>query len=147
MVSVNKQLEQLRNFHQAVVNKTGNWRLQRQEFKPGNETARLRADLVMEEAEELAVALQSEDKAQMLKEVCDVLYVTFAIAALYDLPVEAAFDEVHANNMLKIATGTTGKNGKFCKAPNHPKVDLNWLLDKQKEIKQEQDQLEFRFYE
>lgn len=142
---MNKQLKQLRSFHQAVVNKTGNWRLNKQEYKPGDSTAALRADLVREEADELYEALSCENKAAMLKELCDLLYVSFAIADIYDLPLEAAFDEVHANNMLKLATGTTGLNGKFCKSPNHPKVDLNWLLEKQKEIKQEQ--LEFRFYE
>ena len=131
-----KQLEQLREFHQAVTDKTGSW-LSRvnQEFDAGEATAELRAKLIEEEADEAAMALREEDKAQVLKELCDLLYVALGTAVTFNLPLEQAFDLVHENNMLKIQTGKLGKNGKWEKHPQHPKVNLQTLLDhKQKEI-------------
>lgn len=99
-----------------------------QVFIPGNSTAALRANLVQEEARELANALMLEDKAQVAKEMADLLYVTYAVAVIYDIPVYPVFHRVHSNNMLKVATGTVREDGKLKKAEDHPKVILTDLV-------------------
>lgn len=119
----------LREFHRAVFIKTGNWRSDiNQKFIPDNPTAKLRIGLHEEEVDELSKALTEEDLEQVLKELCDCLYVLYGTAVTYNLPVEEAFKRVHANNMLKITTGDVNNLGKFVKAKDHPKVDLKDLI-------------------
>ena len=97
-------------------------------------------DLVMEETEELSESLDSvaiyktdeygADAEHILKEVCDLLYVTLGFASRYvefdNLP--EAFKRVHENNMLKISNGRLNDKGKLIKADDHPKVDLSDLV-------------------
>tara|TARA_R110000851_G_scaffold43930_1_gene108316 strand:- start:1324 stop:1815 length:492 start_codon:yes stop_codon:yes gene_type:complete len=97
-------------------------------------------DLIKEESEELAESLDSVavhqtdeymvDPEHVLKEVCDLLYVTIGFASRYvefdNLP--EAFKRVHENNMLKISNGTLNGNGKLIKTEDHPKVDLSDLV-------------------
>ena len=97
-------------------------------------------DLIKEESEELAESLDSVavhqtdeyvvDSEHILKEVCDLLYVTIGFASRYvefdNLP--EAFKRVHENNMLKISNGTLNGNGKLIKTEDHPKVDLSDLV-------------------
>lgn len=117
-------------FHKAVFNKTGDYRTDlNQELVIGSPTAVLRAELIREECNELIDALLLEDKEQVLKELCDVLYVTFGLAVVYDLSIKEAFERVHENNMLKVHTGFINENGKLCKAKDHPKVILKDLVD------------------
>ena len=70
------------------------------------------------------------DSEHVLKEVCDLLYVTIGFASRYvefdNLP--EAFKRVHENNMLKISNGTLNGNGKLIKTEDHPKVDLSDLV-------------------
>jgi phosphoribosyl-ATP pyrophosphohydrolase len=98
-----------------------------QTFYPGNELAELRARLILEEAKELSYALMTENKEQVLKEQCDLLYVTFALTSIYDLPTLPAFNRVHANNLAKINKGAI-KDGKLTKPKDHPKVSLSDLF-------------------
>lgn len=115
----------LEEFHKALFLKTGDYRQDiNQRFLAGNPTTDLRASLIQEETQELCEALKSGSLEEVRKELCDVLYVVFAVAALYDLPVEEDFKLVHENNMLKFATGFLGPNGKWMKAKDHPKVKL-----------------------
>lgn len=97
-------------------------------------------DLISEETEELAESLDSVsvretdeyigDAEHILKEVCDLLYVTIGFASRYvefdNLP--EAFKRVHENNMLKISNGRLNDRGKLIKAEDHPKVDLSDLV-------------------
>ena len=102
-------------------------------------------DLISEEFDELADSLDSisvvlndngekdkylPDLEHMLKEVCDLLYVTLGFASRYvefeKLP--EAFKRVHENNMLKISNGTINSMGKLVKQKDHPKVDLSDLV-------------------
>jgi predicted HAD superfamily Cof-like phosphohydrolase len=41
------------------------------------------------------------DKAQVVKELCDVLYLTYGTLFLLGVDADAAFAEVHASNMSK----------------------------------------------
>lgn len=90
-------------------------------------------ELITEEADELIEIIEKErdpKPEQMLKEVCDLLYVTLGFAARYvefdKLP--EAFKRVHENNMLKITTGTFNDSGKLVKPEDHPQVDLSDLV-------------------
>jgi phosphoribosyl-ATP pyrophosphohydrolase len=98
-----------------------------QTFYPGNELAELRSRLIMEEAKELSYALMTENVEQVLKEQCDLLYVTLALTSIYDLPTLPAFNRVHANNLAKINKGAI-KDGKLTKPKDHPKVSLSDLF-------------------
>ena len=119
MIDYKKKLEE---FQKTLFIKTGDWRHDiGQKFINDNPTANLRDALIKEEALELRNALLKEDLNAVRKEVCDLLYVVFAVAAIYNLPVEEDFELVHANNMLKFETGFVGPNGKWLKAKDHPK--------------------------
>lgn len=149
MMKVNRLTDCLTEFQQALYEKTvpvkgeqfAHRHKPKQEFVPGypnrytetgitilTETALLRSKLILEETRELVGALLSEDKEQVTKELCDLLYVAIAVAVLYDLPLEPAFNRVHANNMAKIKNGTIAEDGKLEKTADHPKVVLKDLF-------------------
>ena len=96
-----------------------------QKFIPNDPQAQHRIRLIEEECKELCDALREEDANHVLKEICDVLYVVFGTAQSYNWPVDAAFNLVHKNNMLKI-TYPSDEYGKYIKPKDHPKVDLRW---------------------
>lgn len=101
----------------------------------------LRRELIREEARELDEAIQRchpyilcgeeiplEVKADLLKEMADLLYVLRGMAVVFALPLDEGFNRVHASNMSKL--GTDGKpvyreDGKIMKGPNYapPKLD------------------------
>lgn len=104
-----------------------------QEYIPNDVIVKVKIALLQEEVDELVEALQEKEDVEVLKELCDCLYILFGIAATYDFPVEDAFLEVHKNNMLKL--GYPVVNGKLVKPKDHPKVQLKPLLTKQLEFK------------
>lgn len=64
----------------------------------------------------------------------DTVYVIFQLFHMLELPFDAAFAEVHANNLKKIqfdAEGNLAKreDGKLLKPANHPKPDLAGVLE------------------
>lgn len=62
--------------------------------------------------------------ADVLKEICDVVYVVHAVTVACGLEdkFQAAFNIVHNNNMQKIVDGTVNEYGKLVKSPDHPSV-------------------------
>jgi predicted HAD superfamily Cof-like phosphohydrolase len=107
----------------------------------------LRADLIQEEAKEVNEAFdnvicgqyelpfdgtdKTVNKAALLKELCDLLYVVFGAAVALGLPIQEAFNRVHASNMSKL--GDDGKpiyreDGKVLKGPNYKAPDLSDLV-------------------
>ena len=62
----------------------------------------LRKRLVKEEANELLEALDEGDQEQVLKELCDLLYVTVGLADTYGWNLNVAFNRVHMSNMSKL---------------------------------------------
>ena len=80
--------------------------------------------------EELAETLQAMahcDEVDTLDGLADLLYVTVGTARLFDLPVEAAYREVHRSNMTKnsILNHSAGVNGK---GPNYSPPDIAGVL-------------------
>lgn len=121
--------EKLLEFQYAVFRKLGDWRHgPYQTFLKDNPAAKLRVALIKEECDELCEALTTGTIQDVRKELCDVLYVVFAAAAIYNFPVDEDFMLVHENNMLKINTGTKADNGKLLKAKDHPKVTFSDYL-------------------
>lgn len=64
----------------------------------------------------------------------DTVYVILQLFYMLELPFEAAFAEIHANNLQKIQYGEDGKlskraDGKLMKPENHPKPDLAGVLE------------------
>ncbi len=91
---------------------------------------------VIEAADELAqattIAASRLAKAHLLKELADLIYVTYGFAELFNLPLDAAIMEVHLNNLTKL--GPDGKavrreDGKILKPDTYVPVDLTWLLE------------------
>jgi predicted HAD superfamily Cof-like phosphohydrolase len=98
-------------------------------FIANDDMALLKIRLLEEEVEELIHSLRYDNIEQVTKELCDVLYICYGIAATYNLPVDDAFLEVHKNNMLKLNNFTI-VDGKMIKSPSHPKCNLKHLFER-----------------
>jgi hypothetical protein len=76
----------------------------------------MRAHLMCEELSELLVAMGNRDEVETLDAMADLLYVLLGTAYALDLPLPAAFAEVHRSNMTKSSgdrIGDRGKGGEF----------------------------------
>lgn len=121
---------QLSEFEKAVENLKGGGDYVR-DFVPGDSTARLRAHLIKEEADELCEALLDPDSSpeEVLKEICDLIYVAVGTGVKYEWPVKEAFNRVHQNNLLKVNNSKFDQNtGKLLKPKDHPPVSLKDLV-------------------
>jgi len=96
----------------------------------------LRRRLVEEEYQEfLSAALEmpifTSDLENLLKEMVDLLYVIYGMAATFGWDIDTAFNRVHASNMSKL--GADGKpiyreDGKVLKSKNYIPPDLSDLV-------------------
>jgi predicted HAD superfamily Cof-like phosphohydrolase len=97
-----------------------------------------RMRLITEEYVELTEAVQKatfedtpENRANVLKETIDLLYVTLGLGVVFfkaDV-CSNAFDVVHRNNMDKLRDGVVkDENGKVVKPEGWQKVDLREVL-------------------
>lgn len=89
----------------------------------------LRVVLVKEEANEVYAAQTAEE---LLKELADLVYVTYGYAATFGWDLDEAVRRVHASNMSKL--GEDGKpifreDGKVMKGPNYEAPDLKDLVE------------------
>ena len=81
--------------------------------------------------EEYAEVLAATDAENLLKELADLVYVTFGYAATFGWNLDEAVRRVHASNMSKL--GDDGKpiyrkDGKVMKGPNYQAPDLTDLV-------------------
>lgn len=88
----------------------------------------LRFALLSEEYKEV---LGATDYENLLKELADLLYVTYGFAATFGWDIDTAFNRVHQSNMSKL--GDDGKpiyreDGKVLKGPNYQLADLSDLV-------------------
>ena len=88
----------------------------------------LRTKLVEEEFKEF---VEAEEPEEILKELCDILYVVYGYGATYGWDMDVAFRRVHQSNMSKL--GDDGKpiyreDGKVTKGPNYKAPDLADLV-------------------
>jgi len=103
---------------------------------------RLIVEEVKELGEEIAYAMAESHfkagvpdkvKARLLKELADVQYVLSGFAVTFGLPLQVAFNRVHASNMTKL--GEDGKpvyrsDGKVLKGPNYRSPEMEDLFEK-----------------
>lgn len=94
---------------------------------------RLRWKMISEEYGEAFDESDSGNSASnMLKELADLVYVTYGYAATYGWDLDKAVRRVHQSNMSKL--GVDGKplkdpTGKVMKGPNYRKPDLTDLVE------------------
>ena len=112
------------------------------------DTLDLRLDLMIEEFKEVAEASgfrHDEEKGlvlterpkpdQMLKELCDLAYVTVGWALAHGWDFDEAFRRVHASNMTKVSENGKIKkreDGKILKPDTYTPPDLKDLVEKKK---------------
>ena len=80
---------------------------------------------VEEEFYELMYAFRNETRPQILKEACDLIWVTYGFLHLYGVDPDDAFGRVYTSNWSKFPF--TKLNGKVQKGPNYKPADLSDL--------------------
>jgi len=91
------------------------------------DTRELRLELIVEEVEEVADAIDNEDLIEVADALTDILYVTYGAGHAFGIDLDACFDEVHRSNMSKLdANGEViyRADGKVLKGPNYFPPDL-----------------------
>ena len=94
---------------------------------------RLRWKMISEEyGEAFDESEASNNPENMLKELADLVYVTYGYAATYGWDLDRAVRRVHKSNMSKL--GLEGKplkdpSGKVMKGPNYRKPNLKDLVE------------------
>lgn len=94
-------------------------------------TAELRLELITEEVQELATAIDNDDIVEIADALTDILYVVYGAGHAYGIDLDDCFDEVHRSNMSKL--GEDGKpiyreDGKVMKGPNYSAPDLEGVI-------------------
>ena len=104
------------------------------------ELLKMRTELIREETQEAtletlwvdALGNPQINKADLTKELADLIYVTIGFAVTFGLPLCEVFERVHQSNMSKL--GEDGKpiyreDGKVMKGPNYQPPKLDDLFD------------------
>ena len=94
---------------------------------PNDKITSLRYNLIVEELNELKVALKDKDIKEVADALTDILYVTYGAGHAFGIDLDKCFQEVQDSNMSKL--GSDGKpiyneKGKVMKGPNYFKPDL-----------------------
>ncbi len=89
-----------------------------------------RQALIREEFEELVEALTVGDMHAVIKEICDLLYVTLGTVVELGIDLSPFWDAVHASNMAK-TDGTVWADGKVQKPEGWRPPDIKALLERQ----------------
>ncbi len=118
----------LHSFHKAFGHSTD------EEYITGgnNATKALRVRLLHEEFNEVTTAISyKQNKAAILKELCDLVYVAVGFADTFGWNFDVAFNRVHASNMSKL--GEDGKpiyreDGKIMKSNMYKEPYLEDLV-------------------
>lgn len=99
-------------------------------------TTELRLALIREEFKEVADELLDAmsgtgNLPHLAKELADLLYVVYGTAEVFEIPLQAVFNEVHLSNMSKL--GENGEvlrraDGKILKGPRYFEPDIERIL-------------------
>jgi len=97
----------------------------------GTEVRDVQKALIDEEWSEFHEAYHFKDQSEQLKELADLVYVAYQMAASQDWDLDEAMRRVHQSNMSKL--GEDGKpiyraDGKVLKGPNYKPPYLNDLI-------------------
>lgn len=118
---MNKMQEQVRDFRSMAEQVIGDI------HNPKLQDKNLVCNLITEEARELIYAINGGDLEKTIREICDLLYVTFGAAVAFGINIEPFFDEVHRANMQK-ASGPKRDDGKREKPEGWQPPDIKGLL-------------------
>ena len=92
----------------------------------------LRIRLIREEYEELTLAInENKNKEDILKELCDLVYVCIGFADTYGWDFDTAFSRVHKSNMSKLDNNGDPiyrEDGKILKSKLYREPDLQDLV-------------------
>ena len=93
----------------------------------------LRINLIIEELEELKIAIKQKDILEVADALTDILYVTYGAGHAFGINLDKCFEEVQNSNMSKL--GIDGKpifneSGKVMKGPNYFKPDLSKFISR-----------------
>lgn len=104
------------------------------QFIPDPALTRLRMRLIAEEHEETREELTKlihkpprSSRADLAKELADLLYVVYGTGSALGLDLDEALRRVHESNMSKLVNGKVQKDagGKVLKGPNYQPPDLS----------------------
>jgi predicted HAD superfamily Cof-like phosphohydrolase len=92
----------------------------------------LRYELIIEELDELKVAMKNNDLLEVADALTDILYVTYGAGHAFGIDLDKCFEEVQNSNMSKL--DESGKpiyneSGKVMKGPNYFKPNLNKFIN------------------
>ena len=98
---------------------------------PDFNTRELRLELIQEELDELAQAVDDRDMIQIADALTDLLYVVYGAGHAFGIDLDECFQEVHSSNMSKL--GENGRpihreDGKVMKGPGYFEPDLEAIL-------------------
>jgi predicted HAD superfamily Cof-like phosphohydrolase len=96
-------------------------------FKVTKDQRYLRAELMIEELGEVVMAMHELDEVELLDGLADLLYVTAGTATQLDVPLDAAFWEVHRSNMTKHKAAASHQGDKG-KGADYSPPDISGLL-------------------
>ena len=87
----------------------------------------LRVNLIVEELEELKVAVKNIDLKETVDALTDILYVTYGAGLAFGVDLDNCFEEVQKSNMSKLdeyGKPIYNDSGKVMKGPNYFKPNL-----------------------
>ena len=98
---------------------------------PSDKIVKLRYDLIKEELEEFADAIEKKDIKEVADALTDILYVTYGAGHSFGVDLDSCFNEVQNSNMSKL--GDDGKpiyneSGKVMKGPNYFKPNIKKII-------------------
>lgn len=102
-----------------------------QKFEAYSDLEQLRWQLIFEEVKEISEGVRERDDENILKELADLLYVTYGYAASFGWDIDEAFARVHESNMSKLdddGNPIYREDGKVLKGPNYKKPNLEDLV-------------------
>ncbi len=91
----------------------------------------LRYSLIKEELEELRMAMDSKNLAEVADALTDILYVTYGAGHAFGINLDKCFDEVQQSNMSKLDDNGNpiyNDSGKVMKGPKYFKPDLSKFI-------------------
>jgi predicted HAD superfamily Cof-like phosphohydrolase len=101
---------------------------------PEDSELALRLHLIMEEQLELSVAMMDHDLVEVMKELGDLLYVSYGTAVACGVDMEPIMEEIHRSNMSKLQLDGSilrREDGKVEKPPGYSPADVKTIIEKQ----------------
>ena len=98
---------------------------------PDEKTMNLRFNLIKEELEELRIAIDTKNLAEVADALTDILYVTYGAGHAFGINLDKCFDEVQQSNMSKLddhGNPIYNDSGKVMKGPKYFKPDLSKFI-------------------